>query len=106
VLNGPGGASSSGGQLATALGGVLQQLGQHTDHLLNVRAQVGSRLATLDDTDSARQDQDVELKSSIAKLRDVDYATAVTQMNQQLLGLQAAQQSYLKISQLSLFNYL
>jgi flagellar hook-associated protein 3 FlgL len=39
-------------------------------------------------------------------LRDLDYASAITKMNQQLVGLQAAQQSYARISQLSLFDYL
>ena len=39
-------------------------------------------------------------------LRDVDYAAAISRMNQQLTGLQAAQAAYSKISQLSLFNYL
>ena len=37
---------------------------------------------------------------------DLDYAQALTKMNQQLVGLQAAQLSYTKISGLSLFNYL
>ena len=42
----------------------------------------------------------------ILDLRDLDYAQALTKMNQQLVGLQAAQLSYSKISNLSLFNYL
>ena len=37
---------------------------------------------------------------------DLDYADAITKMNMQLVGLQAAQMSYSKISNLSLFNYL
>jgi flagellar hook-associated protein 3 FlgL len=36
----------------------------------------------------------------------VDYAEAASQMNAELLGLQAAQQSFVKIQNLSLFNYL
>ena len=39
-------------------------------------------------------------------LQDVDYAAAVSTLSQQMVGLQAAEQSYAAISQLSLFKYL
>ncbi len=42
----------------------------------------------------------------MSQLRDIDYAEAISRMNQQLTGLQAAQAAYAKISQLSLFDYL
>lgn len=106
ALNGPGGSATGNAQLSTLLGNSLQQLDQVTDHMLNVRSQVGARLSTLDNADSSRDALGVDLKTSLGELRDLDYATALTQMNQQLVGLQAAQLSYSKISQLSLFNYL
>ena len=106
ALNGPGGSATGNAQLSTLLGNSLQQLDQVTDHMLNVRSQVGARLLTLDNADSSRDALGVDLKTSLGELRDLDYATALTQMNQQLVGLQAAQLSYSKISQLSLFNYL
>jgi len=39
-------------------------------------------------------------------LQDVDYAQAITNYNQQLTGLQAAQQAYARVQGLSLFDYL
>jgi len=36
----------------------------------------------------------------------LDYASAITKMNQQMLSLEAAQSSFSKISQLTLFNFL
>jgi flagellar hook-associated protein 3 FlgL len=97
---------SASAKLTTALGGSLQQLDQASDHLLSVRAEVGSRLSSLDDGDSSRSAMGVDIAGALSDLRDLDYADAVTRMNQQLVGLQAAQLSYSKISQLSLFNYL
>jgi flagellar hook-associated protein 3 FlgL len=97
---------SASAKLTTALGGSLQQLDQASDHLLSVRAEVGARLSSLDDGDSSRSATGVDIASALSDLRDLDYADAVTRMNQQLVGLQAAQLSYSKISQLSLFNYL
>ncbi len=92
--------------LGSDLNGVIQQLSQATDHLLNVRADVGSRLSRLDAVGSAREDLDLELNTSRSLLRDVDYSTAITQMNAQMVSLQAAQQSYTRIAGLSLFDYL
>ncbi len=84
----------------------LQQLDVTEDHLLQVRAEIGARLSALESAESAREDQKVELKRMKSELEDLDYAEAITRMNQQLVGLQAAQASYVQISQLSLFNYL
>lgn len=93
-------------QLASTLERSLQQLDQAEDHMLGVRAQVGARLHALDSADAARENLDIDIANSLSELRDVDYAQAVAQLNQRLVGLQAAQLSYSQISQLSLFNYL
>lgn len=85
---------------------VLQQLDQASDHLLSVRAEVGTRLSSIDGAQGALADRKVELETTTSQLRDLDYAEAISRMNQQLVGLQAAQASYSKISQLSLFDYL
>lgn len=85
---------------------VLQQLDQAGDHLSSVRAEVGSRLSSIDGAQDSLADRKVELETATSQLRDLDYAEAISRMNQQLVGLQAAQASYSKISQLSLFDYL
>ena len=85
---------------------VLQQLDQAGDHLQSVRAEVGARLSTIDGAQDTLADRKVELETTTSQLRDLDYAEAVSRMNQQLVGLQAAQASYSKIAQLSLFDYL
>jgi flagellar hook-associated protein 3 FlgL len=71
-----------------------------------MRAEVGTRLHTIDGAQETLADRKVELESATSQLRDLDYAEAVSRMNQQLVGLQAAQASYSKIAQLSLFDYL
>jgi flagellar hook-associated protein 3 FlgL len=101
-----GDSGPSRAKLASALGQSLAQLDQHGTHLSNIRADVGARLSTLEDGKSARESYDVELQTTISNLQDVDYAEAISRMNRQMLGLQAAQQSYAKISSLSLFSYL
>jgi flagellar hook-associated protein 3 FlgL len=92
--------------LSTAVAAGLTQLDQALDHVIDTRAVVGARLATIEDAESSRGLQNDELAASVSDLRDLDYAEAISRMNQQLLGLQAAQSAYTRIAQLSLFNYL
>jgi flagellar hook-associated protein 3 FlgL len=106
ALRQPATDATASAKLSSILGGSLQQIDQASDHFLSVRAQVGSRLSTLDAADSARENLKIDIDSSLSDLRDLDYAEATARMNQQLVGLQAAQLSYSKISQLSLFNYI
>jgi flagellar hook-associated protein 3 FlgL len=93
-------------QFDTNMAATLTQLDQALDHTNSVRSEVGTRLAVLQETADSRDEQQVELSKSLSELRDLDYASAITQLNLQLAGLQAAQTSYTKIGQLSLFDYL
>jgi flagellar hook-associated protein 3 FlgL len=70
------------------------------------QAAVGSDQATLEHQTSVIDATTLNLKTTLSSLQDLDYATAVTTMNQQMLSLEAAQSSFAKISQLNLFNYL
>jgi flagellar hook-associated protein 3 FlgL len=93
-------------QLTTALGGSLLQIDQTLDHISSVRAQVGARLSLADDLSATRQARLQDIATTQSQLQDLDYASAISKMNQQMVGLQAAQQSFSVIARLSLFNYL
>jgi flagellar hook-associated protein 3 FlgL len=92
--------------LTTTLQQSLVQLDSGLQNISSLRAELGTRLSTIATTESVRQQASDELTGSVGKLRDVDYAEAVSRMNQQMLGLQAAQSAYSSIAKLSLFNYL
>jgi flagellar hook-associated protein 3 FlgL len=51
-------------------------------------------------------DAKLRYKALLSNAEDLDYASAVTQLSAELLSLEAAQSSFAKISQLSLFNYI
>jgi flagellar hook-associated protein 3 FlgL len=106
VLRQPANGATANAKLASTLERSLQQIDQASDHFLSARAEVGSRLISLDTADSAREDLNIDIDVALSDLRDLDYAEALARMQQQLVGLQAAQMSYSQISQLSLFNYL
>ena len=89
------------------MGSALMQLDRALDHVSGIRADVGARLSRArPDGRHPRATREVDLKSSISQLRDLDYAEAITQPELQSVGLQAAQASYAKLAQISLFDYL
>ena len=51
-------------------------------------------------------DVGLTLEQLLSSEEDLDYAKAVTQFNQELVRLEAAQSSFARVAQLSLFEYL
>jgi flagellar hook-associated protein 3 FlgL len=106
ALEAPGMTASQQAQMATALDRSLSDLDQGIGNVLVVRSSVGSRLNAIESqqyvNDGAMQ-QTTEVLSSI---KDLDYAEAISRLNQQLAGLQASQQAYIKVNGLSMFNFL
>ena len=71
-----------------------------------VMAQLGSRLNTLDSVESTHQEIKLFSRSTLSEVEDLDYTEAISLFTQSNFVLQAAQQSYLQVNQLSLFNFL
>lgn len=100
------GSANTRSSVGTAVARALTQIDQGLTNVNALRAEVGARLSAIDSTTSDREALDDQLNVSVSSLRDIDYAEAISRMNQQLTGLQAAQAAYARISQLSLFDYL
>ncbi len=96
----------SSAQIATQIGGALEQIDGAITNLNDVSASAGARLNSITSSQSTAQTVQTNLQTSISQLSDVDYAAAITRLNTEELSLQAAQQSYASIARLSLFNYL
>jgi flagellar hook-associated protein 3 FlgL len=69
-------------------------------------AQVGSDMNVVDMQNSVLDAVTLRLKTTKSDTEDLDYTSAVTKMNKDQLALEAAQSSFAKISQLSLFKYM
>jgi flagellar hook-associated protein 3 FlgL len=74
--------------------------------LLGTRAKVGARMNAIDDQKNANDAFELAVTKVRSSLEDLDYAEAISRFNQQLTALQASQQSFIKIQDLSLFNFL
>jgi flagellin-like hook-associated protein FlgL len=93
-------------QLQAALGIANKNITNAHDNVLTVRASVGSRLQELDALTVTGDNRTVYDKSYLSDLQDLDYASAMAEFYQRQTALQASQQTFVKIQQISLFNYL
>ncbi len=84
----------------------LENLDQVSARVIDTRASVGGRMNVLDQQASVNESLGVQVKATLSGIEDLDYASAVAQLNMQMLGLQAAQQAYVKVQGLSLFNFI
>ncbi|HIA08606.1 MAG TPA: flagellar hook-associated protein 3 [Chromatiaceae bacterium] len=75
-------------------------------NILTVRAGVGGRLNALDSQRNVNDGFVIESKASLSQIEDLDYVSAIALFESQLLALQAAEQAFVKVQGLSLFNYL
>ena len=102
-------ALRSGGNSAvrlTQVNAALATLNQSMDQALGVRAEFGSRLNEIEAHQNVSGAVVLEHQRRLSDLQDVDYTEAATRLMRQQTATQAAQQSFARIAQLSLFNYL
>ena len=92
--------------LTTHLTQSLTEMDQALDKFLSIRSSLGTRLQQLDVRQAENIDANIRYDRTVSGLKDLDYAEAVSRLNMQKTGLQAAQQAYVKVQGLSLFNFL
>ncbi len=84
----------------------LTELDNAIDNVLQVRSRIGARLNAIDREEQVNLAYSVQLESARSDVQDLDLAQAATDLNRQMVVLQAAQQAFVKVQGLSLFNYL
>ncbi|MCG5538697.1 flagellar hook-associated protein FlgL [Halorhodospira sp. 9622] len=76
------------------------------ENTFRVRAEIGARLSTLDSEKASNEAAIIDLKQATSDERDLDYAEATGRFNQELTGLEAAQSTFGRVQNLSLFDYI
>lgn len=85
---------------------VIARLQTASDTIVDQRTRVGALSATANAQAEVIDTRKVMMAEATAQLEDLDLAAALTKLQQSLLSRDAAQQSYVKITQKSLFDYL
>ena len=101
-----GGSDAADAQRATRVGQALQNLDANLGQFNKVRTDLGARVNRVEEQIALNETFNIQVESTISNLEDLDFATAVTELNLQLVALEAAQQTYVRTQDLSLFNYL
>ena len=70
------------------------------------QANSGTDMKVVEQQGTSLEETKLTLATALSSFEDLDMAKAITQMQKQMLSLEAAQSSFAKISQMSLFAYL
>jgi flagellar hook-associated protein 3 FlgL len=88
------------------MSGGVGEMDQLLEGVTFSQSNIGSGLKSIDQQNSVIEDTVLNLTTTLSAVEDLDYTKAITKMNQQMMALEAAQSSFAKISQLSLFNFI
>lgn len=86
--------------------GMLTELKAGMTSIDNARSEMGARLNAIDVEQQAQYRFREVTKSTLANIEEIDIYEAITNLELEKTGLQASQQSFAKMQNLSLFNYL
>ena len=100
------GSAEARPELETVVNATIGNLGNAQTSVLEVTSQIGARLNTLESTADLQLDARVLSEDLLSSLRGVDYAEATARLAIESLILEAAQASFIRISQLTLFAQL
>jgi len=84
----------------------LEQIDNAMDNLLGFRASAGARLNAVDRQEITNVALIEQLENTRSIIEDLDYAEAASRLNQESVTLQAAQQAFIRVQDLNLFNFL
>ena len=96
----------TGQSYSQVIADTLGRLDNFQDNVLKHQAKVGSEQVEIDALQSLGDDMKIQYADRLDKLVGVDYAQAISDFSLQKTYLEASQQSFVKITGLSLFNYL
>lgn len=88
----------------TEVRAAISGTGQAMNNIVRFRSVVGTRMNEIEAMKSLGDDLSLQYQQTLSELQDLDYAKAITDLTRRQAELEAAQQSFLRISQLSLFN--
>lgn len=94
------------GGIAATVSDAIDDMDAALENILTIRASVGSRMVELESLESISGAYSLQYAQTLSRLQDLDYAEAYSRLAQQKTVLEAAQQSFIAVTGLSLFKLL
>ncbi len=98
--------SLSSDQLDEAISDALVGLENGSVAVSDATARIGGRINVAQSVLESNLDLEITHKAARSEIQDVDYAEAVADLSRQETALQAAQQTFSRVTQLSLFDFI
>ena len=98
----PAGAARFGFEMDRA----IEDLDQAMEKVAELRSSTGARLNTIEAQRNNNEDSGINLQTLRSNLEDVDLTAAISKLAQQTTALEAAQAAFVRVQDLSLFDYL
>ena len=76
------------------------------EHIITQQSNIGSRMQRIETLTHAVEDRDYTYKILQSNMEDLDYVAAASRLKTQSLALQAGQQTFTQLRELSLFKYI
>jgi flagellar hook-associated protein 3 FlgL len=106
ALEAPSGTPAQLAQLNHRAGTALLDIDQALGRVLELRTDVGVRMNRIETQQVVNEDQSLHLETAVSSVEDLDYAEAIGRFKMQEAALQVAQQTYVQVARLSLFDWL
>ena len=100
------GTQENNQQMSDMVANTLHNLDNTQTTMLEAMSELGARFNTLESTGELHSDTETISREILSELQDLDYAEAASRLSAQTLVLEAAQASFVRVSQLSLFSRL
>lgn len=92
--------------LGTELALSLENIDRAMTNFSETRTNIGARLNRLDSQREINTSFSLQLQETLSNIEDADLTETISRLNLQLTSLEAAQQAYVSVQGLSLFNYI
>lgn len=92
--------------LSQQIGNALENIDQSMSKVIDVTTSIGGRLNSIESQQQDNEDKKLYLQGVRSELKDLDYAEAISNLTFQTTALQIAQQTFVRVQNLNLFNFL
>jgi flagellar hook-associated protein 3 FlgL len=103
ILDNP---ASTDADVRNAVAAAISNMDAGISTVANARSTVGSKMNELDALNNSGDSRKLQYAQALSELVDLDYAQAISDLSQRKVVLEAAQQSFIKVTGLSLFNFI
>ncbi|MEM9103478.1 MAG: flagellar hook-associated protein FlgL [Pseudomonadota bacterium] len=93
-------------EFQNAMNRVLMDIDRNMENIDRIRSSLGARLNAIQNEIYVNQDLIIAISIDLSRVRDLDYVEATTRLTAQITSLEAAQASFARVQNLSLFNFL